>query len=45
MAAAHEAWYHALAAIPIGDLAAAIDTDGTARRLADVQRWLADSRR
>ncbi|MER7484740.1 Rrf2 family transcriptional regulator [Streptomyces sp. NPDC126497] len=45
MAAAQEAWYRALAAVSIADLAAAIDGDSDGTAMADVRRWLADSHR
>ncbi|WP_344291853.1 hypothetical protein [Streptomyces synnematoformans] len=45
MAAAQEAWYRALAAVSIADLAAAIDADSDGTAMEDVRRWLAGSHR
>ncbi|MFC9977448.1 RrF2 family transcriptional regulator [Spirillospora sp. NPDC127200] len=40
MAAAQDAWSHALAEISIADLAAQIDADSAGTAMADVRRWL-----
>lgn len=41
MAAAEQAWRHALAQVTIADLAAGIDADSDGIALADLSRWLA----
>ena len=45
MAEAQEAWYRALGAVSIADLAAGIDRDSDGTAMADVRRWLAGSHR
>ena len=44
MAAAQDAWTHALAGISIADLAADIDADSDGTAMADVRRWLTTTR-
>jgi Rrf2 family protein len=44
MAAAQDAWSHALARISIADLADGIDADSDGTAMADVRRWLTGGR-
>ncbi|RSM84815.1 Rrf2 family transcriptional regulator [Kibdelosporangium aridum] len=44
MAAAQQAWSHALASVSVADLAAGIDGDSGGTAMADVRGWLSNTR-